>query len=119
MRLFVIGIGTVISFVFLFAVIFAARQAEKEPSAQAAQTQKLDVDASCRDGRLTAQLQQARSIRECHPVLGTREQTSIGGYVGIVELQLETPVEIEPKSARFRFTRWVRHDRPRSDDIRC
>src|SRR6266567_6268603 len=27
-------------------------------------------------------------------------------------------VEIEPKSVRFQFTRWVRHDRPRSDDIR-
>ena len=48
-----------------------------------------------------------------------RQQTSIGSDVGTVELQLETPVEIEPKSVRFRFTRWVRHDRPRSDDIRC
>ena len=43
----------------------------------------------------------------------------IGSDVGTVELQLETPIEIEPKSVRFRFTRSVRHDRPRSDDVRC
>src|SRR6266480_3621248 len=41
------------------------------------------------------------------------QQTGIGSDVGTVQLQLETPVEIEPKSVRFRFTRWVRHDRPR------
>jgi hypothetical protein len=28
-----------------------------------------------------------------------------------VELQLETAVEAEPRSPRFRFTRWVHHDR--------
>jgi hypothetical protein len=45
MRLFFIGIGTVIGLMFLFAVIFGARHAETEPSGQATQTQKLDVDA--------------------------------------------------------------------------
>jgi hypothetical protein len=29
------------------------------------------------------------------------------------------PKKAARKSIRFRFTRWVRHDRPRSDDIRC
>jgi hypothetical protein len=36
-----------------------------------------------------------------------------------VELQLEAAVEIEPRSVRFRFTRWVRHDRSRFNNIRC
>jgi hypothetical protein len=46
------------------------------------------------------------------------QQPGIRRDAGTVELQLHTAVEIEPSSVRFRFTRWVRHDRPRSDDIR-
>ena len=51
--------------------------------------------------------------------LPERQQTSIGGDAGTVELQLEAAVEIEPRSVRFRFTRWVRHDRSRFNDIGC
>src|SRR5665811_2003391 len=47
-----------------------------------------------------------------------RKQTSIRGDAGTVELQLEAPVEIEPRSVRFRFTRWVRHDRLAQSRIR-
>ena len=45
------------------------------------------------------------------------EQSGIGGDAGTVELQLETAVEIEPRSVRFRFTLWVRQDCPRSNEI--
>ena len=48
-----------------------------------------------------------------------RQQTSIRGDAGTVELQLKSPVEIEPRSVRFRFTRWVRHDRLARSRIRC
>ena len=45
------------------------------------------------------------------------EQYGIGGDARTVELQLETAVEIEPRSIRFRFTRWVRHECPRPNEI--
>ena len=35
-----------------------------------------------------------------------------------VKLQLEAAVEIEPRGVRFRFTRWVRDDRSRFNNIR-
>jgi hypothetical protein len=35
-----------------------------------------------------------------------------------VELQLDMPIKIEPRGARYRFTRRVCDVRPRSDNIR-
>ena len=47
------------------------------------------------------------------------QQSGIGGDAGTVELQLEAAVEIEPESIGFRFTRWMRHHRPRTNQTRC
>ena len=47
------------------------------------------------------------------------QQSGIGGDAGTVELQLEAAVEIEPKSIGLRFTRWLHHHRPRSNETRC
>ena len=38
------------------------------------------------------------------------QQSSIGGDLGAMELQLQPAVEIEPERALDRFTRRVRHD---------
>jgi hypothetical protein len=51
--------------------------------------------------------------------LAIGQQSCIGRDAGTVELQLETAVEIEPGGVGFRFTRWVRHDCPRSNEISC
>jgi hypothetical protein len=51
--------------------------------------------------------------------LPERQQTSIRGDAGTVELQLEAPVEIEPRNVGFRFTRWVCRDRLARSRIRC
>ena len=50
--------------------------------------------------------------------LAIGQQACIGGNAGTVELQLEAALEIEPESVRFRFTRWLHHHRPRSNQTR-
>jgi hypothetical protein len=44
------------------------------------------------------------------------QQFGIGGHAGTVELQLEATVEIEPKGIGLRFTLWLQHLRPRSNE---
>ena len=51
--------------------------------------------------------------------LAIGKQPSIGRDPGTEELQLEAAVKIEPSSVRFRFTRWVCHDRLPISRIRC
>ena len=46
------------------------------------------------------------------------EQACIGGDARTVELKLEAVVEIEPESIGLRFTRWLNHLRPRTDQTR-
>jgi hypothetical protein len=43
--------------------------------------------------------------------LSVREQTTVGGDPGAMELELDPPVETDPKRLRSRFTHRVRHDR--------
>jgi hypothetical protein len=64
---------------------------------------------------LTRDLHQSEGIVQ----LAIGQQPCIGGDAGTVELQLETAVEIEAGGVGFRFTRWVRHDCPRSNEISC
>jgi hypothetical protein len=40
------------------------------------------------------------------------EQAAVGGDPGVVEFELQSAVEIDPKRLPFRFTHRVRHDRP-------
>jgi hypothetical protein len=42
--------------------------------------------------------------------LAIGQQAGVGGDIGAVELELQSAVEIEPRSVQFRFTRWVRHE---------
>jgi hypothetical protein len=63
-------------------------------------------------------LDRHRRQAECIIQFAVRQQSGIGGDHGPTELEHQAMVEIEPKNVRFRFTRRVRHDRPRSDDIR-
>ena len=51
--------------------------------------------------------------------LPERQQISIGGDGGTVDLQHETTVEIEPRRVGFLLIRWVRHDGPRTYDVSC
>jgi hypothetical protein len=46
------------------------------------------------------------------------QQACIGGDTRTVELKLEAVVKIEPESIGLRFTRWLNHLRPRTDQTR-
>ena len=47
------------------------------------------------------------------------QQARVGGDARTVELELEAVVEIESQSIGLRFTRWLHHRRPRSNETRC
>ena len=46
------------------------------------------------------------------------QQARIGGDAGTVELKLEAAVEIGPQGIGLRFTRWLNHLQPRSNETR-
>jgi len=46
----------------------------------------------------------------------TGQQSGIGGNAETVKLQLKAAVEIKSHGIRFGFTRWLRHQRPRSNE---
>ena len=60
------------------------------------------------DQHLAPEVAQSKNVVE-FPI---GKQTSVGGDPGTVELELDPPVEIDPKRLLLRFTHWVCHDRP-------
>ena len=56
---------------------------------------------------------------ECVIKLAIGQQARVGGDARTVELELEAVVEIESQSIGLRFTRWLHHRRPRSNETRC
>ena len=55
---------------------------------------------------------------ECVVEFAVCQQSRVGRDHGPTKLEHQAAVEIEPNNIRFRFTRRVCHEFPRSDDIR-
>src|SRR5262249_30116894 len=55
-----------------------------------------------------------RGQAECVVEFAIGQQSGIGRHHRAAKLKHQTAIEIQPKSIRFRFTRWFRHRRPRS-----
>ena len=60
-----------------------------------------------------------RGQAECVVEFAIGQQSGIGSHRRAAKLKHQTAIEIQPKSIRFRFTRWVRHGRLARSKISC
>jgi hypothetical protein len=69
--------------------------------------------------RIGEHLARHRAQPECVIEFAVRQQSRIGRDHGAAKLHHHAAVEIQPNGTRFRFTRWVRHDRLARSKISC